>query len=138
MAGANGETELDKLLAGLTPLLHPEEYVYCSLPAGSLPELPTPPLATFREEEGTTLVLHKSAADAAALQYGPVMRCITLQVHSSLEAVGLTATVAGTLADAGISANVIAAYHHDHVFVPAERATEALSLLQSLAARAGV
>ena len=89
-------------------------------------------MATFNEEEGTTLVVERTAADVAGLEYGPVLRCITLQVYSSLAAVGLTAAVAGALADAGISANVIAAYHHDHVFVPADRAEEAVSILGSL------
>jgi len=80
-----------------------------------------------------TLVLERSAADDAGLDYGPIMRCITLQVHSSLEAVGLTAAVSSALAQAGISANVIAAYHHDHVFVSANRADDAMRVLNSLA-----
>lgn len=132
MSNAKGETDLNKLLIGLTPELRAGEYVFCSVPAAALPDLAAAPLATFGEEEGTTLVVEQAAADAAGLDYGPALRCITLQVHSSLGAVGLTAAVAGALADAGISANVIAAYHHDHVFVPAERAEEALRILESL------
>lgn len=132
MSNPTGETDLNKLLSSLAPVLRAGGYVFCSVPASVSPDLSAAPLATFDEEEGTTLVLEQSAADAAGLDYGPVLRCITLQVHSSLEAVGLTAAVAGALADAGISANVIAAYHHDHVFVPAERAEEALRILGSL------
>jgi hypothetical protein len=55
-------------------------------------------------------------------------------VHSSLEAVGLTAAVAGALTAAGISANVVAAFHHDHVFVPADRAEAAMAQLDLLRA----
>lgn len=132
MSGTAGETDLNKLLSGLAPILRAQRYVFCCAPAGASPDLPAAPLATFLEEEGTTLVLEQAAADAAGLDYGLVLRCITLQVHSSLEAVGLTAAVSGALADAGISANVIAAYHHDHVFVPVDRAEEAVSILESL------
>ena len=132
MPASTGETDLQTLLRSMAPLLRKQDYVFCSVATGELPGV-VEPLAVFHEEEGTTLVLERTAADAAALDYGPVMRCITLQVHSSLEAVGLTAAVAGALADAGISANVIAAYHHDHVFVPASRADEALGILRALA-----
>ena len=57
------------------------------------------------------------------------MRCITLTVHSSLEAVGLTAAIATELARFGVSANVVAAYFHDHVFVPSAQAEQALAAL---------
>ncbi len=133
MAGASGETDLSRLLDGLAPRLREQEYVFCCVAGPGQVDPATAPLATFHEEEGTTLVLERAAADAAGLQYGPVLRCITLQVHSSLAAVGLTAAVSGALANAGISANVIAAYHHDHVFVPTDRADEALAILESLA-----
>ena len=133
MSGASGETDLDKLLSGLAPLLHDQDYVFCTVPADAVPDLASLALATYQEQDGTTLVLEQSAADAEELDYGAVLRCITLQVHSSLEAVGLTAAVAGALAEAGISANVIAAYYHDHVFVPADRAEDALAILRNLA-----
>jgi hypothetical protein len=57
-------------------------------------------------------------------------------MHSSLEAVGLTAAVATALAARGIAANVIAGARHDHVFVPAARADDALAALRDLAAGA--
>lgn len=90
------------------------------------------PLATFQEQEGMTLVLDLDVADQAGLAFESVFRCITLGVHSSLDAVGLTAVVANALAQRGISANVIAAYHHDHIFVPVQRAHDALVALESL------
>ena len=64
------------------------------------------------------------------------MRCITLTVHSSLEAVGLTAAIATELAGLGISANVVAAYYHDHVFVPCAQAEQAVAGLAALGSRA--
>ena len=57
---------------------------------------------------------------------------ITLDVHSALEAVGLTAEVARVLTDAGIPCNIVAALHHDHLFVPADRAAAALRALRDL------
>jgi hypothetical protein len=92
-------------------------------------------LATFEEEEGLTLVLERGGADTAGLDYAHVFRCITLGINSALDSVGLTAAVSARLARHGISANVIAAFHHDHVFVPAERAEEALAVLESPGAR---
>ncbi len=85
-----------------------------------------------------TLILPAEVAAAHDLAASAPLRMITLSVHSSLEAVGLTAAVAAVLTEAGISANVVAAFHHDHVFVPAERAQDALSALQGLSERAAI
>lgn len=75
------------------------------------------PISTFREKEGLTLVLTEDAATQAQLNFEGVFSLITLSVHSSLEAVGLTAAFATKLGSYGISANVIAGYYHDHIFV---------------------
>ena len=118
----------------MAPQLMEDEYVFCSFDNaryGDYAELE--PLASFAEGEGLTLVVLKSRADKYSHSYESVFKCITLAVHSSLDAVGLTATVATKLAGHGISANVIAAYYHDHVFVQAQRAEEALVLLSELA-----
>jgi hypothetical protein len=90
------------------------------------------PIATVREDEGLTLVLSRADADAAGLSYEAAQAWITLRVHSSLEAVGMTAAVAAALTDAGISCNVLAAFHHDHVFVPAQRGEQARAVLAAL------
>lgn len=128
-----GETDLKKLLAGLRPRLHEEEYVVCTIAGGRLGALADlEPFATVLEEEGLTLVLQRERAEEAKLDYEGVFARITLQVHSSLEAVGLTAAVAGRLADLGISANVVAAYHHDHVLVPWDRREGAMEALTTL------
>ena len=111
----------------------PGDFVFCTaanLKYGDFAELQ--PLASYQEEEGLTLVLAKQSADVAGLTYDSVFNCITLMVHSSLDAVGLTAAVSGKLAANGISANVMAAYHHDHVFVPENKAQIALQLLAEL------
>ena len=125
-----GGEDLEKLLAFIQPVMLAEQYVFCSVPDiryGDLAELR--PLASFQEDEGLSLVLEKSVADAANLPYDSVFRGITLSVHSSLEAVGFTAAVSNKLAVNGISANVVAAHYHDHVFVPAAKADLALQLL---------
>ncbi len=131
----SGEKNLNALLRDLTPRLHPGEYVFTQVrgetPAGA------EPVVTVRESEGTTLVLPRAQADTLGLTYGYVAARLTLEVHSSLEAVGLTATVSRVLADAGISANVVAGYSHDHIFIPRDRAGEAARLLEALSVEAG-
>ncbi|MEX2468651.1 MAG: ACT domain-containing protein [Pseudohongiellaceae bacterium] len=125
-----GEIDLDKLLALLQPRLLEGEFVFCSIPAVPLGELEAlQPLACYHEEEGLSLLLRRPSADAAGIRYNFVSRCITLSVHSSLDAVGFTAAVSNKLATHGIPANVVAAFYHDHVFVPAEQADQALRLL---------
>ncbi len=128
-----GETDLSKMLATLTPTLRDEEYIFCTLANGRYGDHPElEPIASFLEAEGLTLVIPRQRADAHSIPYEAVFKCITLSVHSSLEAVGLTAVVATKLAAKGISANVIAAFYHDHVFVQAHRAEEALTALEAL------
>jgi hypothetical protein len=133
----SGETDLIRLLAELQPELQADTYVFCSIRNASYPSAAAlQPLASFQEAEGLSLVLTQQAAEAAGLACDSQYRCITLTVHSSLEAVGLTAAVATRLAQAGISANVIAATHHDHVFVPAHQAAQALAELLQLQSEA--
>ena len=127
-----GETNLNKLLKTLKPDLKKEEYVYCTLSDQKLINLSFKPICTFIEEEGITIICSKNDAQTANLNFVFTCRMITLTIHSSLEAVGLTAAVSTKLAHAGISANVIAAYYHDHIFVPTDKAEEAIKLLKEL------
>lgn len=127
----NPEHDLGRLIAGLSPRLDPDPWVFVTL---AKPPADAAALMTFREEEGMTLIVRPEEARRLGLPGGPAFRRITLGVNSSLEAVGLTAAVASTLTAIGISANVVAAYHHDHVFVPAERAEDALACLGRLKA----
>ena len=125
--------KLDLLLHKMSPSLRTGEYVFCTdknSKYGDYNELE--PFASVAEQEGITLVLLKHAADQAGLPYDGIFRCITLNVHSNLQAVGLTAAVANTLAEYQISANVIAGYFHDHIFVQSERAEQALGILLML------
>ncbi len=89
-------------------------------------------IASFAEDEGLSLILPVPAMCELGLIEDMPMRCITLQVHSALDGVGLTAAVATVLADNSIPCNMVAAYHHDHAFVPEDMAEKALVLLESI------
>jgi len=128
-----GEEDLDNLLALLNPSLLAGDFVFCTLKNaqyGDFADLQ--PIASYQEEEGLSLLLAKGAAESAGLAYESVFSCISLMVHSSLDAVGLTAAVSGRLAAHGISANMIAAYYHDHIYVPQNKAQLALQVLAEL------
>jgi hypothetical protein len=130
-----GETDLATLLRTLEPVLDGNEWVFVRVEDRDVPKYMPHALASFREKEGMTLVIPRMKATEVQHSSGPMAR-ITLAVHSSLEAVGLTAAVSRTLANDGISANMIAAYHHDHVFVPLALADRAMNCLHGLS-RAG-
>ena len=128
-----GETDLAILLQTMSPNLVPGEFVFCTFAHAEYGDrADLAPVAAVREDEGLTLVIPRTTADEHQLDYVSVFRQITLTVHSSLDAVGLTAAFARKLADHGISANVIAGYFHDHIFVPAELAENAMSALVEL------
>ena len=127
------ETDLSVLLKNLNPVASSENYVFTTLPADKLSStLVSVAKGMFQEREGTTLILPVTAAKQANLQFEGYYRCITCEVHSSLDAVGMTAAMSTALSKAGISANVVAAYYHDHIFVPAEKVDVALDVLTSL------
>ncbi|MEV0412755.1 ACT domain-containing protein [Streptomyces sp. NPDC050448] len=129
----SGESDLRKLLSGMRPELNEGRYVFCTVPGATAPPAGTTPVATVLEAEGLTLVLRQEDADAAGLGYAYTAGWITLRIHSALDAVGLTGAFAAELAAHGLSCNVIAGYHHDHLFVPADRAAEAVAVLEELA-----
>ena len=127
-----GETDLQKLLQNLNPELNKRAYVFCTLNHKDSPVIPDEAIGWFHEQEGITVVLPQSQADKLDLPYSLVFAWITLNIHSSLDAVGLTAAVSQALSHAGISCNIIAAYYHDHLFVPLEKAHHALEILHNL------
>ncbi|MFC5070307.1 ACT domain-containing protein [Kitasatospora cinereorecta] len=131
-----GERDLRTLLQSMRPELNPGRYVFTTAPGGEVPAGVTP-VATVAEREGLTLVLPEADAVAAGLAYDFVAGWITLHVHCVLDAVGLTAAVSLALTDAGVSCNVVAGYHHDHLFVPYARTAEAVGVLEALAAESG-
>ncbi|MDR9865442.1 MULTISPECIES: ACT domain-containing protein [Pseudomonas] len=130
-----GETSLSTLLRSMSPQLNAGEYVFCTLRDGQLPsglEI----VGSFREQEGLTVILQRSQAEDAGFNFDYVAAWITLNVHSALQAVGLTAAFATALGKAGISCNVIAGYYHDHLFVGQADAERAMQVLRDLAANA--
>ncbi|GAA4627325.1 ACT domain-containing protein [Actinoallomurus vinaceus] len=127
-----GETDLRRLLAGLDPVLHDGEYVFVTLPDRETPP-GTRPVFVFEEDEGRTLVLPRAEAEEAGLDGVFPSAWITLRIHSSLEAVGMMAAIATALAEAGISCNAVSAFYHDHLFVPPDRARDAVAALRDLA-----
>lgn len=130
----DGETDLNRMLQTLTPAHHPGDFVFCTV--AELPSLPLDEVdMCFREAEGITLIVRKETADRLNLPYTFVAARITLGVHSSLAAVGLTAAVATALAKEGISCNMVAAYYHDHVFVESKDLARALIVLTKLSSR---
>jgi uncharacterized protein len=127
-------SNLTELLRTMQPLRNPGVYVYASIPLDT-DTTTLRPLATFREQEGLTVVVEEAAAQRANLVV--LFRCtwITLMVHSDLEAVGLTAAFAAVLGEANISCNVVAGSYHDHIFVPVELGDAAMKALKGLQQR---
>ena len=125
-----GEINLELLLASIDPVLSEEEYVFFT--PEILPPLDDSIFACIQEQEGWTCIIERVAADHLDMQYETIFKRITLQVHSSLEAVGLTAAVSNLLAEYEISCNIVAGYFHDHLFVPIKQADQALALLKKL------
>lgn len=123
------ETDITKLLKTMSPKLNEGEYVFCTVPiTQTIDSIKI--IGSFKEKEGLTVILDKNVADSLNLNYTYIAAWITLTVHSSLEAVGLTAAFSTALAKAGISCNVIAAYYHDHIFVAKHDAEKAMQLLE--------
>ncbi len=119
--------EARAMVAGMTPRLDPALYVFCT---GGEPVAGA--LATFREDEGLSQVLPLDLARDAGFDVGLPMARIVLEVYSALDGFGLTAAVATALAEAEIACNMLAAFHHDHVFVPEADRHRALGVLQAL------
>jgi len=126
----SGEKDLQQLLKSMKPEHNPGEYVFCkteNLEQVNLNEIEM----FFREKEAITLILKKEIAEKLHLDYSVVMSWITLTVHSSLEAVGLTAAFSKALSENGISCNVVAAFYHDHIFVAKKDAAKAMEILNA-------
>ena len=127
------EKDLQVLLGSMDPELSEGEFVFCVMGRNLDQVIELGPRAIVRESEGITAILDKETARKNGIPIEAAFKRITLNVHSSLDAVGLTAAVSTKLARAGISANVVAAYYHDHVFVQEASASEAFALLRELA-----
>lgn len=114
------------------PRLNEGEYVFSTVKDSSIIDRENV-ICEFKEYEGTTIVIEKSKADALHLDYDYIASWITLMIHSSLDAVGLTAIFSTALAKESISCNVIAGYYHDHIFVDVNDVDKALQTLKKLA-----
>jgi uncharacterized protein len=128
-----GITDLGTLLKTMTPVLHAGEYTFCTVTDMAAIPL-NDMICFFREEEAIAVIVPRQLADTLELPYSFVAAWITLTVHSSLEAVGLTAAFSAALSAQNISCNVVAAYYHDHIFVAREDAEKAMQILQQLSA----
>jgi len=121
------------MIAAMAPRLDERRWRFVLVSPDTAPQLLGAAIGTFREDEGVTAIVPAELADELGIE-GPDFARITLMVNSDLEGVGLTAAVAGALAEMGIACNMVAAFYHDHVFVPADRAEEAVALLRELQA----
>ena len=117
----------------MEPVLDERDFVFCSFPTLDWDQMrELNPIGIFHEKEGVTFILDTKNAVDKKIDYLSVYRLITLNVHSSLDAVGLTAAFSAKLAEKNISANVVAAYYHVHIFVPEEKAEQALEAILEL------
>ena len=117
----------------MEPVLDERDFVFCSFPTLDWDQMrELNPIGIFHEKEGVTFILDTKNAVDKKIDYLSVYRLITLNVHSSLDAVGLTAAFSAKLAEKNISANVVAAYYHDHIFVSEEKAEQALEAILEL------
>jgi hypothetical protein len=123
-----GEKNLNKLLKTMKPKHNVGDYVFCMVNDLNTVNL-SDTILLFREQEGITLVIKKELADRLKLDYSFIASWITLTVHSSLEAVGLTAAFSTALSEKGISCNVVAGFFHDHLFVNKKDTEEAIEIL---------
>ncbi|PKG51476.1 ACT domain-containing protein [Olleya sp. 1-3] len=126
----SGEKNLAMLLKSMKPKHNIGEFVFCKTEDLDQIKL-SQVIMTFKEDESTTVIAKKEVADQLGLEYTFIASWITLTVHSSLEAVGLTAVFSNALSDHGISCNVVAAYYHDHIFVDTKDTAKAMEILHT-------
>jgi hypothetical protein len=129
MSDYSGETDIDKLIKNMQPVLEDEELVYCSLSPNRAEEYLVLCQGYFIEREGITVIIGKHLADLNGLTYDLIFKRITMNVHSSLTAVGFLARITGVLAAQGYSVNVVSAYYHDHLYIQSDQAQAALDTL---------
>ena len=129
------ERNLTQLLASMAPELLPETYVFTTVDRTFKHEDLCPTMI-FQEQEGTTLILEQSTADANGLKTEFPCRMITLNIHSALDAVGFLAAITSKLAELNMGANPVSAFYHDHLFIPEDRAEDAMLALKELSSAA--
>lgn len=136
-ASAPGEKNLATLLATLEVSLHPETFVFLTFPPNASPPPPSLEIQmSFRELEGQTVITSLPSAILHNLKYTFPCKMITLNTHSSLEAVGFIATVGAKLSEANIGVNPVSGFFHDHCFVPVGKEEDAQKVLRAMALEA--
>lgn len=129
-----GETNLSLLIKNMQPILNEGQYIFCNV--ASKKDLDFDKIIHFfKEKEGFTIVVEKAYGDEKGYPYTSAFAWITLLVHSSLEAVGLTAAFSNALAEHQISCNVVAGFYHDHIFVQHKLAQKAVDVLRNLSSK---
>lgn len=138
-ASEAGETNLSALIAGMEPVMHEETFVFSTMNGQSVREFvnrvgkhAVTPVMTFKEQEGLTWIVSRAEAERYELSYEFPCRMITLNIHSALAAVGFLARVTTRLAALGMGVNPVAGFYHDHLFIPEDRAQDALQELQKM------
>ena len=131
----SGELNLRALFKSLKADLIDGVFVFITMPKEDVPS-DIKPRMRFEEAKGTTLIMLQSEADALGLDYEFPCRMITLDVHSSLEAVGFIAYIATQLAKHDMGVNPVSGFYHDHLFVPNGREQDALNILKQIAEEA--
>ena len=129
----SGEHDLVTLLRSLNAVLQPDTYVFVSRPGQGIPPDLVPRMV-FQESEGTTFIVLRDEAEALGWSYEFPCRMITLNIHSALDAVGFLARITTVLAKARMGVNPVSGFYHDHLFVPEDRADDAMAILAQLAA----
>jgi hypothetical protein len=127
-------SDLGALLRDLKPMLAEEEHGFATIPMGQGWPQGLVPVATFAEAEGASVVALAAILEGIGIEHESGWAKITIGANSALDSIGLTAAIATALAENGISANIVAAYHHDHVFVPWDRREAAMEALETLSA----
>ena len=130
---SSGETDLDRLIVSMEPVLHPGTYVFATVDHTKNCDYLLPVLQ-FTEREGKSLILTRERAINDGIEFEFPCRMITLNVHSALEAVGFLARITRRLADLQMGVNPVSGFYHDHLFVPEDRAEDAMAELQKMIA----
>lgn len=128
---SSGETNLDKLIGAMQPQLHDSVYVFATVPV-DFDWHSLNPVMVFKEAEGLSLILSQDEAAVAGIKSEFPCRMITLNIHSSLDAVGFLARITTSLATLDMGVNPVSGFYHDHLFVPVDRADEAMEALLAM------
>ncbi len=128
--------DLRELLKIMKPKLQLGEWVFCVVSEVKFRHMNIKALCTFKEKEGISAILDRPSADANSIQYSSMWRMISLSLHSNLEGIGMLAAISTRFAKEGIPLNIVSAYHHDHLFVPAKSVDRALAILKDIGEKA--